>query len=205
MTKENKRRRHRSYSRRVATRRPEKTFLIICEGTKTEPNYFKSFRVLSANVEIIGTARNTMSLVHYAQDILEEQPDEFDEIWLVFDKDSFSRRSFNNAVFYCQQHEAEGFRAAYSNEAFELWYLLHFDAIKRPLSRFRYGQMLTQRLGRAYKKNDPHLYEKLRGRQDIAIQNARYLYKHRSNSPARDNPSTTVYQLVEELNKHLKE
>lgn len=204
MTKERKRQRHRSYSRRVATRRPEKTFLIICEGTKTEPNYFKSFRVLSANVEIIGTARNTMSLVYYAQDILEERPDEFDEIWLVFDKDSFSRRNFNNAVFFCESHRPEGFRAAYSNEAFELWYLLHYDQIKRPLSRFRYRELLSQRLGYAYKKNDPHLYEKLLERQETAIQNARQLYARRSNSPSRDNPSTTVFQLVEELNKHLR-
>lgn len=205
MTKGGKRRKHRSYSRRVATRRPEKTFLIICEGTKTEPNYLKSFRVLSANVEIIGTARNTMSLVYYAQEMLAERPDEFDEIWLVFDKDSFSRRNFNNAVFFCESHYEEGFRVAYSNEAFELWYLLHYDAVKKPLSRFRYAEFLSQRLGSSYRKNDPHMYRKLRERQPIAIENARRLFANRSNSPARDNPSTTVFQLVEELNRHLKE
>jgi hypothetical protein len=31
--------------REVGTRDPIPTFLIVCEGAKTEPNYFKSFPV----------------------------------------------------------------------------------------------------------------------------------------------------------------
>ncbi|MGP6140268.1 MULTISPECIES: RloB family protein [unclassified Jeotgalibaca] len=199
-----RRREKRQYEREVATRLPEKTFLIVCEGTKTEPNYFRSFPVLSARVEIRGTGRNTLSLVHYAEGLLEGREHEFDEIWIVFDKDSFSAVSFNNAVSYIEARYDEGFRAAYSNEAFELWYLLHFELIKKPVSRFQYGAMLSRRMKKPYKKNMPNMYGKLLARQETAIANARQLYGERSNSPAKDNPSTTVFHLVEELNKHLR-
>lgn len=194
-----------SYEREVATRLPRKTFLIVCEGTKTEPNYFRSFEVLSAKVEIRGTGRNTLSLVHYAERILDERDEEFDEVWLVFDKDSFSSVSFNNAVFFCQAHHDEGFRVAYSNEAFELWYLLHFELITKPISRFNYNAMLSKRMKTYYKKNLPNMYQQLLPRQPLAIENAKLLYEKRSNSPAKDNPSTTVFQLVEELNRHLRD
>ncbi|MDE1548175.1 RloB family protein [Jeotgalibaca caeni] len=194
----------RKYQRKVATRLPEKTFLIVCEGSKTEPNYFRSFPVLSANVEIHGTGRNTLSLVHYAEEILETRTDEFDEIWLVFDKDSFSAVSFNNAVAFCEAHQEKGFRVAYSNEAFELWYLLHYELIEKPVSRFDYASMLAKRMKRPYKKNIPNMYNRLLTRQPAAIAHAKTLYQNRSQSPAKDNPSTTVFQLVEELNQHLR-
>ena len=64
--------------------------------------------------------------------------------------------------------------------------------------------MLSKRLGFFYKKNHPHMYNVLLSRQPAAIQNAKKLYSQRSPSPARDNPSTTVFMLVEELNKHLR-
>ncbi|UJF15229.1 RloB family protein [Jeotgalibaca sp. MA1X17-3] len=191
------------YQRKVATRLPKKTFLIVCEGTKTEPNYFRSFPVLSAKVEIVGTGRNTLSLVRYAEGILQQRQDQFDEVWLVFDKDSFSADSFNQAINYCQTHYQEGFRVAYSNEAFELWYVLHYQLITRPISRYRYSSILTKKMGFRYKKNIPHLYRLLKERQPMALKNAKILYQNRSHSPAKDNPSTTVFQLVEELNRHI--
>ena len=199
-----RRREKKEYVREVETRLPEKTFLIVCEGTKTEPNYFRSFPVLSAHVEIRGTGRNTLSLVHYAEKMVAGREDEFDEMWFVFDKDSFSAVSFNNAVGYIEARHDEGYRVAYSNEAFELWYLLHFELIEKPVSRFQYGAMLAKRMKHHYKKNIPNMYGKLLSRQGTAITNARTLYKERSHSPARDNPSTTVFHLVEELNNHLR-
>jgi hypothetical protein len=42
---------------------PSQTFLIVCEGAKTEPNYFQSFRLPSAAVRIVGTGANTEGLV----------------------------------------------------------------------------------------------------------------------------------------------
>jgi hypothetical protein len=45
-------------------------------------------------------------------------------LWVVFDRDSFAPQSFNNAINKCIQ-DRPNIDAAWSNEAFELWYLLH--------------------------------------------------------------------------------
>ena len=44
----------------------KKRILIVCEGEKTEPNYFLCFRVSSAVVEVVGEGYNTVSLVERA-------------------------------------------------------------------------------------------------------------------------------------------
>lgn len=56
-----------SYSRRKHdTRNLYKRFLIICEGTKSEPQYFKHFKHPGVKIKIIGTGKNTESLVDEA-------------------------------------------------------------------------------------------------------------------------------------------
>ena len=40
-------------SREVATREIKQTFLIVCEGSKTEPNYFRGFRFPGLVIEIV--------------------------------------------------------------------------------------------------------------------------------------------------------
>ena len=50
-------------TRQVNTREVKQTFLIVCEGEKTEPNYFRSFRVLTATVRVEGAGMNTLSLI----------------------------------------------------------------------------------------------------------------------------------------------
>ena len=49
----------RSYSFRI----PKKSFLIVCEGENTEPEYFNAFRLTSATVKAVGKGLGTMSLV----------------------------------------------------------------------------------------------------------------------------------------------
>lgn len=97
----------------VGGRSPLPTFLIVCEGTKTEPQYFRSFRLPS--VEVIGTGKNTSSLVDEAIR-LKESREVRDHYWCVFDRDSFPARSFNAAL---QKARSAGFEVAYSNEAFK--------------------------------------------------------------------------------------
>ena len=52
----------RSYSFRI----PKKSFLIVCEGENTEPEYFNAFRLTSATVKAVGKGLGTMSLVKEA-------------------------------------------------------------------------------------------------------------------------------------------
>lgn len=59
---------HRSASltRRQSTREVKQSFLIVCEGVRTEPDYFKAFRMTAATVKAVGQAMNTTSLVSKA-------------------------------------------------------------------------------------------------------------------------------------------
>ena len=54
------------YSRSQNNRELRKVFLLVCEGGKTEPNYFSAFRVPKDICEIRGVGYNTRSLVEKA-------------------------------------------------------------------------------------------------------------------------------------------
>jgi RloB-like protein len=187
--------------RKEPSKPTRKTYLIFCEGEKTEPNYFRAFRKGAKVKEfwVLGTGSNTESLVKDA--IKLRKTDDYavyDEVWCVFDKDSFTPQQFNTAI---QQARSKNMKVAYSNEAFELWYLLHYEYCESALDRDSYKARLTNYLGRKYEKKDPNIYEILQSRQNEAIRNAKKLIQiHTSNSPAEHNPVTLVYQLVESLN-----
>ena len=173
-----------------------KKFLIICEGERTEPNYFEAFRVPKDLYEVVGLGENTISLVRKA--MTKRQEENYDQVWVVMDKDDFPIENFNNALSLARD---EKIYVAYSNEAFELWYLLHFDYHDTAISRHIYKERLTARLGFEYKKNAPNIYEVLEDKQSVAIQHANRLFKGYGDEhkPAYDNPSTTVHLLVDAL------
>jgi len=193
---------------------PPDLILIVTEGEKTEPLYFEGFPVHTKMVKriVIGTGRNTLSLVEQTDIELEKALGEYREehkiklrckdvcVWCVFDKDSFSSSDFGNAI---NQARAKSYHVAYSNQAFELWYLLHFDYHQSAISRNRYKEMLTQRFPFKYEKNDLRMYKVLLDKQIDAVKNARTLIsQYAPHSPNDDNPSTTVFELVEFLNQY---
>jgi hypothetical protein len=190
----------RNLKRRKNFRPIRKNFLIVCEGEKTEPNYFSNFRVPKSIIDVVGIGANTESLVRKAVELKNKPGISYDYVWCVFDRDSFPAANFNNAFTLAQKNNIE---IAYSNEAFEIWYLLHFYYHDAATSRTQYKRMLTHRLGFPYKKNDPEMYEHLLSLQKDAITNSLNLMNSYDNhSPVSDNPSTTVHLLVQALNKY---
>jgi hypothetical protein len=189
--------------RRAEGTRQPRIILIVCEGSKTEPNYFRAFpenqRVYD-EVDIHGTGYNTVSLVQKAIQLRNEAQKNhkpYQEVWCVFDRDSFPWESFNEAIALSKR---EKIRCAYSIEAFELWYLLHFNYYDAALSRAQYKEKLTDALGTEYLKNDTRMYERLKSKQKKAIQNAKKLNISQCNKAIQDqNPVTTVFELVEKL------
>jgi hypothetical protein len=211
-----------SRDRRVEFREPRERILIVCEGEKTEPAYFRGLiahhklhtvrlddgRRLEVQVE--GAGRSTLPLVEYALAQQRTASPPYAEVWCVFDRDSFPPDDFDNAVSRAAAHPV--LRAAWSNEAFELWYLLHFEyldasppgargaardhyvsrlhALLRPLGRERYG------------KNDPGLYVLLGDdrRQRAAANAHRLLASYPEvTAPHACCPATTVHDLVTRL------
>ncbi|WGV24339.1 RloB family protein [Halotia branconii] len=190
------------HERKVNTREIRQRFLIVCEGEKTEPNYFRNFRVPKnvAEINVQGRGENPSKLVESAKQL--NKQDDYNQVWCVFDRDSWTKEDFNNAMINA---EAQGFQVAYSNEAFELWYVLHFQFLNTGIPRSDYNKKLTDLLGRPYKKNSDTIYDELLEKQFIAIKNAENLLKqYVPHIPSQDNPSTTVHLLVQELNKFIQ-
>lgn len=201
-----------------------KYFLIVCEGEKTEPYYFEGFKndlpkgvLESVTIDITGTGKNTLSLIEEVmtqRDVREQATGRrYDQVWAVFDRDNFPAQNFNNAIFKARQLRPEIY-CAWSNEAFELWYLLHFDFFQNAMSRMEYQVKLEaaikQRMGQVYKynKRDPGLYRILKryGSVEQAIVRAKRLHdQYHSENFAEHNPCSLVYLLVAELRKLMDE
>ena len=162
-------------SRRQGVREIKQSFLIVCEGEKTEPDYFKAFRMTAATIKAVGQAMNTMTLVNKAISIREADQKRkrvYDQCWVVFDKDDFPAKDFNQAI---QLAEKNGFRVAYSNQAFEYWFLLHYNLYTGAIHRNQYKDMLTRLTGMPYSKSEGYgavMYNLLLSRQQQAISNA---------------------------------
>lgn len=199
--------------RKVATRDRIVRFLIVCEGERTEPNYFKELvRDKYSEVrqeDILGEGRSTCALVRKTEeikDLIEHQRQlKFDRVWVVFDKDDFN--DFNEAIALANK---KGFMVAWSNEAFELWYLLHFIYLDAAVSRSDYITKLESEIRKAegydnfsYTKNDARFYELLRtaGDEILAKRSAAKLRAMFEDSQDYKNhkPCTCVDILVDEL------
>ena len=194
-------------TRKVDVRPLRERILIVCEGIKTEPFYFKAIssalppRIVEVDVQ--GEGANTQSLVDGARRHRDRRAGgdyPYDEVWVVFDRDSFAPAAFDNAI-----HSAEGtgMKVAWSNEAFELWYILHFEDRQTGMSREDYQVCLTGHLNEPYKKNDPHMYRKLAEQGDEALASRRaaaLIDAHEGLARHEVNPGTTVHRLVEKLN-----
>ena len=203
--------------RRQDVRPKRRFYLIVCEGTKTEPKYFEGLRdnlppgtVNLVEIDIKGTGHNTLWVIQdalNAKEIIEKQPGRvIDEVWAVFDRDSFPDQNFNNAIAKGQQ---VGVNCAWTNEAFELWYLLHFRFFQNGMPRDDYKRLiereLSQKLGQSYvyQKNSPDMFALLKkhGNIEQAIAWAKQLETEfiGRTDYADHNPCTKVHELIEKL------
>jgi hypothetical protein len=170
--------------------------------------YFEGFKLDKRRVEVlpIGTGMNTDSLVQKAMEMKEsaaQSGNPFNEVWCVFDRDSFPPQNFNRAFNLADSHAIQ---VAWANEAFEIWYLLHFNYHDTGVTRADYGKRLSAHLKCRYDKADDQIYARLEACQPTAIKNARRLEKHWAEmgkrwTPENANPSTNIHRLVEYLNE----
>ena len=191
--------------RRPAGTRERRRVLIVCEDTKSACDYFKSFDVDPKRAEVfpVGMGMNTDSLVEEAVKLKDKavqagQP--YNEVWCVFDRDSFPLANYHRAFeLAC----ANNIKVAWANEAFEIWYLLHFNYHDAGISRNDYKAKLKPNL--ECDKADKSIYAKLQPFQETAIKFARKLERHWNEMgekfPERQNPSTSVHKLVTFLNE----
>jgi len=127
----------------LARRKPQRNsyakILIVCEGEKTEPNYFQGakdhYALNSANVEICGDCgSDPVSIIKYGKQRYREERDAgdaFDKVFCVFDRDSHP--NYNQAVDMIRRATPKDtYVAINSVPCFEYWLLLHFNYTTHP-------------------------------------------------------------------------
>lgn len=191
--------------------------LIVSEGSKTEPNYFReiraAYRLHTANVEVQPSERGTapIQVVQYARDLFERgdrlksiQPRAFEQVYAVFDRDDHD--SYFNALQLAEslngklKNDAKQtvvFRAIASVPSFELWLLLHYEDIRVPLHRHEVLHRLKRYFPR-YEKGAGSAFATTRQHLTIATQRAQALATQFSPHDAPE-PYTAIGALVELL------
>jgi hypothetical protein len=195
----------------------EKTFLIICEGQNTEPEYFKAFPVKTADVHSYGLGSSKMALVEYVVTIVKTENDKDTENWVVFDMDIkpdeeiTQKEDYENAI---RLAENKGIHVAFANDAFELWFLLHYQYFDNQWTRHQYYERLSKLWNCNYEKEGKkiafckQIYQRLlqdeNASQEEAIKRSKKLLEDQKNIRLADkNPATSIHILVEELNKYI--
>ena len=199
---------------KIETKATNKTILIICEG-QTEKLYFESFPVLTLTVEVVDLeGQSKLKLIESANAIIEQNDKEYDEVWCVFDMDIKQGKKelsdYDNAI---NKGKKLGFNIAYSNDAFELWFYLHYQYTEQKNHRKYYYQTLSNKWNINYEKDGKKrkfclaIYNRLEedelASQNKAIERADKLFKRQQHLIYHEqNPVTLVYELVKFLNKN---
>lgn len=170
---------------------------ILCEGEKTEPNYFEALRreLRLAGVKVKGP----FPLKELPGEVRRSWSDDFDEVWCVVDVDERDQevRRLHAELKRLRARKGKSVRKAASAPCFEYWLLLHFEFTTQPFFGMDGGrsacEQVIQRLqGHLpdYKKNDPAVYGRCSERLEDALRNAEKL------GPGQRNPATEVGKLV---------
>jgi hypothetical protein len=172
---------------------------IVCEGRKTEPNYFRAIkrelRLSNVNVDHEPSCAALVRSVAAGHAWRGRYGQRFSQIWCVLDDDARPRIGEVLA-----EMRREKIRIAFSNPCFELWYLLHFAEQRASLTSVEALRELKKHMTNYTKSAD--VFDLLAGRQDKAVKRAEALRKsHERNGRApTDNPSTSADVLVTYLN-----
>ncbi len=201
----------RSFKRKLAKRAPYDMVLIVCEGEKAEPNYFRALiddlQLNTANIKI---AKNTAgssprNVVDTGKKEYKNEKD-YDAVYCVFDKDQHP--SYAEALDIIRREKARGKRgcpmhAITSVPCFEFWLLLHFIYTTKGFDT-GHGSICANVISdlkthiHGYGKGDTAIYQYTREHISTAILNAKKIERH-CRIGGTDTPSTDIYKLVEYL------
>lgn len=201
-----RRQRERRPARRRATREPRRRLLVVCEGSRTEPQYIRGFErhVRNATVEIEipsehGDPRRVVEtakeFARRAQEAATRQGDPFlafDEVWCVFDCDDHER--FDEAVSMARDNDLE---LAVSNPCVDLWLLLHFRESPGAQHRRDVARLLRGFLPDYDKNLDFAAFEL--GVGDATVRASRLDDDARTMGEEGRNPTTGFYRLTDSI------
>lgn len=202
-----------SLKRKQARRSPYEMVLIVCEGEKTEPNYFSALindlQLNTANIVIVKNDEGSSprTIVDFALEEYKKEK-EYDRIFCVFDKDRHSTYSWTIDKIRKTRLEKNHFILAITSvPCFEFWLLLHFTYTTKQFDTYE-GSICAnvisdlKRYLPGYDKGNVDTYQVTKDKLVAAIANCKKIEQH-CESANTDMPSTKIYELVEYL-KNLK-
>lgn len=140
-------------NRRKSTRELNKKVMIYCEG-ETEKQYFDMLskkyskttvtsKRISVKTKVMGN-KNPLNLVKEAIRTLEHdrRKNHIDLAYVVFDNDDHSDGEISEAMQLAERNKLE---VIYSNTAFDLWILLHFEPVYRYMTKQNIYDKLTEK------------------------------------------------------------
>ncbi|MBA5248988.1 MAG: RloB domain-containing protein [Gammaproteobacteria bacterium] len=181
--------------KRMNTRESYDRVLIVCEGSKTEINYFNGLidhlKLSTVNIRILDIRQTTPdSLFRKAKELYQDakrKGNSYDKVYCIFDKDSHARYKETKDNI----EQTSNFYVAFSEPCFEYWLLLHYENTTKPFTCFdqlRHDKLFKKNFSN-YEKNEQNIFAILKEQLPTACQNA------------KDNPHTNVNELVEYLQK----
>lgn len=195
-------------TRQVGRRLPKRRYILYCEGSRTEPSYFKRLRdaIGSVLVDV-----NPVAGVGVPSTIAEKaiehttrlrstraKRDSFernDVVWAVFDRDEHP--CFAQALLECHN---KGVPVAASDPCFELWLIMHYKVYDKANHR-HVVQKDLEKLCKEYTRSSGKVFEcdDLFLKSISAIFRAEKQYKDRNSARILTPPYTTVFNLVKDI------
>ena len=206
-------------SRRSSLANAGDSFLIVTEGTVTEPCYFAQLLVTlqlsPVRIQVVpGRKSDPKKVISTAATLANQQkvkkrrsitePESFDQVWAVIDTDVAQNQGIWPEVLTLAQEK--GVKIAQSTPCIEFWILLHLTYSTSVLKDGTAAKRtLQQQLGKAYSTNKKVAKEAISllvGAWPTAVERTIKVRKFHldagNNSPA--NPSTDVDLLAAALN-----
>lgn len=211
-----KQRASKALKRQTHQRARNKRYLIVCEGTETEPKYFAELlEDLGIRSQVVRIAPNEGvspdRVVGHALLLYDEDAtggDAYDAVYCVFDRDKHT--TFDAAVQHTKDLSAKGkpLIAITSTPCFEFWLLLHFGYSDGPFhaaGKKSVGDQVVSALKTKpgfgqYGKGQKGIYAAIKDKLDDALNYADQLRKH-GVATGSVNPATDIDQLVVALQK----
>lgn len=188
-------------------------FYIITNGEKTERNYFELIKSKKSvyEVKVLFENADPLGLVNEALKYIKDA----NQVWIVFDIDyTYDDGRLIPAI---QMAEKNGIKYAFSNLAFEVWLISHFQQCEQPLQPDGHQRILdsylsSQKGGLIYDKTDrEQLKTYFIPKYKTAVENAKIVYQkrmkdHRERYGEYSRPEiwkwnscTSVFKLIEAL------
>ncbi len=193
--------------------------LIIPEGSKTEPKYFKALLChLGFKAKAVRVEENSitcpLALAKMAFEVLAEDPD-FDQIYVVFDRDGHGK--YFNALDFLRRKRSKKVYYINSNPCFEFWFYLHVKNSDAPINsdeKNSAGKKMCEMLKgscdvfKGYEKgNFEYALDFLLDNLQVARKNSQ-LIEDRLSERGEDldtaNPFTRMHQMLEKVEELLE-